>query len=130
MRPAVNDGGSVSVLMLALLAIVGLLCLATADAANVLLARSRAQTAADAAALVAASAQWRVAAGKEDPASAARAMASFDGAELVSCTCAIRADHATVVVSIATHIRMLLVAPRKVQATATARLDLNRVFSP
>lgn len=124
-----NDDGVVSVLMLSLLALAALMCLAVADAANVLLARARAQTAADAAALAAAAVQWRVSGGG-DPAAAAKSIAEANGAELESCSCALRDDTAVVTVSITTHIRMLGVAPGRVTATATARADVGRLFTP
>lgn len=125
-----NDDGVVSVLMLSLLALAALLCLAVADAANVLLARARAQTAADAAALAAAAVQWRVSGSSGDPTVAAQSIAEANGARLESCSCALRGETAVVTVSIGTHIRMLGVAPGRVTATATARVDVGRVFAP
>ena len=124
-----NDDGVISVLMMSLLALAALMCLAVADAANVLLARARAQTAADAAALAAAAVQWRVS-GAGDPTAAATSIAEANGAELESCSCALRDDAAVVTVSIATHIRMLGVAPGRVTATATAHADIGPLFAP
>jgi secretion/DNA translocation related TadE-like protein len=126
----VNDDGVVSVLMLSLLALAALLCLAVADAANVLLARARAQTAADAAALAAAAVQWRVSASSGDPTLRAQEVAEANGAQLESCACALRDEAAVVTVSIATRIRMLGVAPGRVRATASARVDVGRLFVP
>jgi secretion/DNA translocation related TadE-like protein len=126
----VNDDGVVSVLMVSLLALAALLCLAVADAANVLLARARAQSAADAAALAAAAVQWRVSGSRDDPTLAAQTIAEANGAELESCSCELRDDSAVVTVSIGTRIRMLGVAPRRVTATATAHVDIGRMFSP
>ena len=123
-----NDDGVVSVLMMSLLALAALMCLAVADAANVLLARARAQTAADAAALAAAAVQWRVSASSGDPVVRAQQIAEANGAELESCECALRDDTAVVTVSIATRIRMLGVAPGRVTASATARVDVGRMF--
>jgi secretion/DNA translocation related TadE-like protein len=124
----VNDDGTISVLMLALLALAALVCLATADAANVLLARSRARSAADAAALAAASAQWSLD-GATDPSAIAGHVAEANGAMLTSCDCEHRGTEAVVVVSVPTRIRLLGAAPREVSASATAALDPGRVFS-
>lgn len=123
-----NEDGFVSAIVVALLALAGLLCLAFADAANVLVARARAQSAADAAALAAAVAQWPFAARDEQPSEAAERTAMANGATLESCDCALRADRATVTVSVTTRIRMLGVAPSRVHATATSALDVGRVF--
>jgi secretion/DNA translocation related TadE-like protein len=125
----VNEDGFGSAVMLALIALVALLCIATADAANVLVSRARAQTAADAAALAAAAAEWPFL--KEgDPSEAARAQATANGASLESCDCPVRGPRAVVVVSIPTRIRMLGVAPKRVSARAEASLDPGRMFSP
>jgi uncharacterized membrane protein len=126
----VNEDGFVSAIVVALLALAGLLCLAVADAANVLLARARAQSAADASALAAAVAQWPFAGRDEQPAEAAERTAEVNGATLESCECALRAEQATVSVSVPTRIRMLGVAPSRVHATATSAFDVGRVFEP
>lgn len=125
-----RDDGCVSALMLALLALAGLLCLAVADAANVLVARARAQSAADAAALAAAVAQWPFAARDEEPTDAAQQTADDNGATLESCECPLRGTSATVTVSVPTRIRLLGVAPPRVDARATSVLDVGRVFEP
>src|SRR5437660_1455681 len=91
-----EEKGFASALMLVLLALVGLLCIAVADAANVLTSRARAQTAADAAVLAAASAAWPFLAGG-DPADAARSAAASNGATLESCECPTRGPRAVVV---------------------------------
>ena len=124
-----NEHGFSSALMLVLLALVGLLCLAVADAANVLTSRSRAQAAADASALAAASAAWPFLA-EGDPAGAARATATSNGAVLESCECPPRGPREIVVVSVPTRIRMLGVAPRRVEARAEASLEPGRMFAP
>jgi secretion/DNA translocation related TadE-like protein len=126
----VNDRGFATPIMLALLLLAALLCLATADAANVLVARTRAQSAADAAALAAAAAQWPFLSKDETPEDAAQAVAEQNGAVLESCDCPLRGARATVEVSIDTHIRMLGVAPPRVTAKAQSRIDLDRVFAP
>jgi Flp pilus assembly protein TadG len=119
-----------SALMLSLLLLAALLFLAASDAANVLMARARVQNAADAAALAAASAQWRLASETGDPADAARRVAEANDATLESCECALRSDRSRVTVSRATSVRMLGVAPRRVSATAEARADVGRLFVP
>jgi len=126
MRP---DGGFASALLISLLALAALLCLVTADAANVLVSRARAQAAADAAALAAATAAWPFTGRGETPEQAASRVSAANGATLESCTCPMRAT-ARVVVSMRTRIRMLGVAPSKVSATAAATLDVNRIFAP
>lgn len=123
-----SEDGFVSAIVVALLALVGLLTVAVADAANVLVARARAQSAADAAALAAAAEQWPVTDREATPADAAAQSAEANGAELVSCECPERRDGATVVVSVRTRIRMLGVAPSEVRARAVASLDVSRIF--
>jgi secretion/DNA translocation related TadE-like protein len=124
-----NDDGFAAVLLVVLLALAGLLCLATADAANVLVTRSRAQNAADAAALAAAVAQWPFVARGEAPDEAAARTAERNGARLESCDCEIRASYARVTVSIRTRVRMLGVAPSRVVAKAEATFEPGRMFS-
>jgi secretion/DNA translocation related TadE-like protein len=126
----VNEDGFASAIVLALLALAGLLCLAVSDAGNVLVARSRAQTAADAAALAAAVAQWPFAGRDEDPEQAAARVAEDNGATLESCDCRLRADRASVVVSVPTRIRMLGVAPSRVHARAESTMNVGRLFDP
>lgn len=122
-----SDDGFASTVMLALLALAGLLCLAVADAANVMVARARAQAAADAAALAAAAAQWPFLR-QGSPEEAAVQTAEANGARLESCECPVRGPRARVTVSIPTRIRMLGVAPRRVEAGAEASFDPSRVF--
>ncbi len=125
-----NDNGFVSAIVLALLALLGLMCLAVADAANVLISRARAQSAADGAALAAAVAQWPFAGRDEEPIEAARRVAEENGAALESCDCPLRGDRATVTVSVATRVRLLGVAPSRVAGRAESRLDVARLFEP
>jgi Flp pilus assembly protein TadG len=117
-------------MVVALLALAGLLCLAIADAANVLVSRARAQSAADAAALAAAVAQWPFASRDEQPYEAAERTAQANGADLEACDCPVRGERATVTVSLATRTRMLGVAPARVRASATSSFDVKRVFEP
>jgi uncharacterized membrane protein len=125
------EDGTGAPVLLVLLLLVALFCLALSDAANVLLARTRAQTAADAAALAAAAEQWPfTGSGERDPASAARSAAQANGAELETCDCPKRGDRAHVMVSIRTRVRMLGVAPPRVRRTAAASVNAGAVFEP
>jgi secretion/DNA translocation related TadE-like protein len=126
----VREDGFAAAITLALLAVTGLLCLAVADAANVLVSRARAQAAADAAALAAAVAQWPFVGRDETPADAATRVAEQNGAVLESCDCPLRGARATVTVSMATRIRMLGVAPSRVEARAESALEPGRLFEP
>jgi secretion/DNA translocation related TadE-like protein len=85
-RARPSERGSASVVVAAILVAVMLLALGAADLARVLVAASRAQTAADAAALGAA--QELALAGGSDPAGSAAALALRNGAELLTCSCA------------------------------------------
>lgn len=123
-----REDGAVSALVIALLALAALLCLAMADAANVLVSRARARSAADAAALAAAVAQWPFASRDEQPYEAAERVAEANGAKLESCDCSQRGESAFVTVSISTRIRMLGVAPSRVRASARASFDVGRLF--
>lgn len=121
-----NEDGFASAIMLALLALAALMCLATADAANVLLARARGQTAADAAALAAVAAQLEP--GDEKPEEAASRTAEANGAVLEECDCPAHGGRAAVTVSVATRVHMLGVAPSQISRHAEASLDLARLF--
>lgn len=116
--------------LLVLLALVALFCLAVADAANVLAAGVRARTAADAAALAAATDQWPFLGGDGEPEAAAEEVAEANGAELVSCDCPLRGERTTVVVAVPTRVRMLGVAPPRVRARASAAVDPGSLFDP
>jgi hypothetical protein len=114
--------------MLTTMALLAMLCLAFADVANVMVSGSRARTAADAAALAAAVEQWPFLGGSSDPPSAALAAAERNGARLESCECPLRGREATVVVSVATRVRMLGAAPGRVRASATAAVHPGLLF--
>ncbi len=121
------DDGFASPLLVSLIALAGLLCLATADAANVLVTRARVQTAADAASLAAAAVQWT---GEGDPRDAAEDVAERNSAVLDGCDCERHGQASVVTVSAPTRTRMLGVAPRRVSARAEARVDVGRLFEP
>ena len=80
-----DERGSVSIVAIALVAVTLSLALLSVDIFQVLAAKGRAQTAADAAALAAA--QQLVVPSDRSPAELAAEYASSNGAELVSCAC-------------------------------------------
>lgn len=80
-----HEAGSITLLVAAVLVVLGVLVLGVADLSRVLVARERAQTAADAAALAAAA--ELALPSDETPEEAARDAASVNGADLVRCTC-------------------------------------------
>ena len=101
-----------------------LFALAVADLGSMLLARSRAQSAADAAALAAIVQQAPVLAQGSDPESAARATAEANGAALVSCDCRVGDTSAVVEVTIVPRIAFVAAwRGRAVHARGRADLD-------
>ncbi len=84
-RVRVDETGSVTIVAVGILVVVMVLGLGAADVARVLLAASRAQTAADAAALAAA--QSLAVPSDTDPTVAAGDLAVLNGGALRSCTC-------------------------------------------
>ena len=123
------DRGSVSILMLAGALLLSLSALAVADLGSMLLARARAQQAADAAALAAVVQQAPILDEGNDPQAAARDAAERNGATLTSCSCDVGAPDATVEVEIAPTLGFLSGwYGRKAHATARAHLD-DDVFS-
>lgn len=126
MKPRDQRGGAIPLLMVSL-ALMSLMCLAFADATGVIVARARASTAADAAALAAAVAQWPHLDITENPQEAATSVASANGATLEVCECPVRGETARVVVYIDPPMRILRSFIR-VRAQAKAKLDWDRVF--
>jgi Flp pilus assembly protein TadG len=112
-----------------IVAILGSLTLCTmalgaADAGSMLLARSRAQAAADAAALAAVATQAPVLHQGDDPAAAARAEAERNGATLLRCDCAVGAVIAEVEVAVVPRLAFIKAwFGRRARATARAELD-------
>jgi secretion/DNA translocation related TadE-like protein len=82
-RPG-DERGSVTVIAAGVIVVVLVCTMGVADVGRVLAERSRAQTAADAAALAAAQ---DLAVSDGDPAADAASFATMNGADLVSCTC-------------------------------------------
>lgn len=117
-----SDSGNVSIAMLGGTAIVMVLLVGVADLAVFFLARSRAQTAADSAALAAA-AELIPAIGI-DPKGKANEFASANGATLLSCECAMGTDTATVRVSVPVAM-MLPGLSEMTEVTADSRAKIN-----
>ena len=103
-----------------------LFALAAADLGAMLVARSRAQAAADAAALAAVVRQAPVLGQGDDPEAAARETAEGNGTTLVSCECSVGRTTSTVTVE--TMPRLTFVEGwfgRPVRATARAEVDAD-----
>lgn len=116
--------GSVSILMVAGALLFSLFALAVADLGSMLLARGRAQQAADAAALAAVVQQAPVLEQGDDPEGAARHVAERNGATLVSCECDVGTTDATIEVEITPRLGFLSGwYGRKARARAHAHLD-------
>lgn len=117
-----GDRGSVTVVLAAMLPVVLVLAMGTADLGRTLVARSRARAAADAAALAAAQ-ELAIPTGA-DPAELARSYASRNGAELVGCTCAVGSYEATVDVRVPVGDLLLIPGAPVAVASARAIVDL------
>ena len=118
-----REDGSVSVVAAAIAAAIVMLALCAADLAKALDVASRAQTAADAAALAAA--QELALPGGREPSDLAAEYADRNGAELRSCTCDAGTYEATVVVRVPIGDLIVLGDGRAVEATARAVVDLD-----
>lgn len=112
-----DEGGSVSVVAAAMIALLFLVVLLAADAGRLLATAARAQTAADAAALAAA--QELAIPSDEDAAALASEYARRNGGSLVECACSEGTNEATVRVGVNTG-EMLLLPERTVEARARA----------
>jgi secretion/DNA translocation related TadE-like protein len=123
-----GERGSVSITVAGLAVFALVLALGLADLGEVLLARSRARAAADAAALAAA--QELALATGEEPAVLAADYAARNGAELTSCACAIGTFEAAVIVSVDVADLFLLPGPVSVPARARAVVDLPSAAQP
>ena len=115
-----GEGGTVSVVTAAMLVLTLVLSLAAVDLLRVLQARAVAQTAADAAALAAA--QDMALRSGEDPAAAAAAYATRNGATLTSCACTPSGNEAVTEVEVVASF-ILLGPDRPVVARARAVVD-------
>jgi len=83
----VSDRGSGSVIAIVALAMIALVGLGTLATAQIVIGRSRATAAADAAALAAAPMTFPPVAEGRSPVEGARALAEANGAQLVACRC-------------------------------------------
>jgi secretion/DNA translocation related TadE-like protein len=115
-----EERGSVSVVAVALVALTVALALLSVDLLQVVAAKGRAQTAADAAALAAA--QELVVPSDQSPAELAAEYASDNGAELVSCECDLGSSEAVVTVQ-RTVVLPFLGGPRTLVASARAVIE-------
>jgi secretion/DNA translocation related TadE-like protein len=124
--PSRGDEGNVSLLVLAGAAMVMVLLVSLADLAAFLLARARAQTAADAGALAAAAELVPLVGG--EPQQQAERFVEANGARLRRCACPQRGDAATVAVDVPVRFVLLRVfGLRDVEAVARAEVDLGRL---
>ena len=112
-----GERGSVTILTGATLLIALVLAMGCADVGRILVARERAQTAADASALAAA--QELAIPGGRDPAEVAADYATRNGATLTACDCAAGRTEATVTVTV--DAGSLLLFPGEHVASARAK---------
>jgi secretion/DNA translocation related TadE-like protein len=117
-----RDGGSVSVVLAAAILVVLVLTMGSADLGRVLVARSRARTAADAAALAAAQELALPTGG--DPVAIATDYAVRNGAELRSCVCEIGTFDALVEVRVRSADLLMFPGSLAVDQRARAVVDL------
>lgn len=119
-----DERGVVSILMAAVAMGLCLVALAAADLGAMVLARARAQAAADGAALAAAIEQAPILGQGDDPEAAARDYAHRNGATLIRCDC--RVGSAVTEVEVTVRPRVLMIAAwqdRPAHATARATID-------
>jgi secretion/DNA translocation related TadE-like protein len=112
-----SEGGSITVVAAAVIAIGVVATMGVADVGKALLARAHAQQAADAAALAAAQ-ELALPTGR-DPAEVAADLAARNGAELTACACA--AGTTDAVVDVLVPVGPLLLVPGALNASARAR---------
>jgi Flp pilus assembly protein TadG len=116
-----RERGSVSIVVAAIVLLALVLSLGVADVARVLIARSHARTAADAAALAAA--QELALPSAASPADVAADYAGLNDAILTDCACAAGTLDATVTVSIVVDGFLLVTGPTTVTVRARAVVD-------
>jgi Flp pilus assembly protein TadG len=118
------ERGSVSIVVVALMAVALVLAMGVADLARVLTGAARAQTAADAAALAAAQELASASGAGVEPADLAAAYAERNGALLTACSC--EAGGTEAVVTVTVQVGSLVLAPddRVVTASARAVVDI------
>jgi hypothetical protein len=108
------------------------LTLFVVDVAQVVQARARVTTAADAAALAAAPMTFARFGSAGSPVAEARAMAAANGAELIECVCAIDRSWSRreVVVIVGVAVDLLLLGDRRLAATTAAEFRPTQLVSP
>jgi len=116
------ERGSVSVVLAAGILMVLVLVMGVTDVGRVLIARSKARSAADAAALAAAD-ELALPSGA-DPAALAAEYAARNGAELTACTCAVGTFESEVMVQMSVDDLLLFPGSHVVVARARAVVDL------
>jgi secretion/DNA translocation related TadE-like protein len=116
-----DERGSVTIVTAGAIVIMLVCTLGVADVGRVLIERSRAEVAADAAALAAAQ---DLALSEGDPATDAAVLADRNGAALVSCSCAVGSFDAVVTVQRSFSGLLLLPGTHSLQANARAIVDL------
>lgn len=117
-----RERGSGTVLAIGLLAVTVVAAMAVVSATQIVIARARAVTAADAAALAAAPMTFPPVAQGESPVAVASDMALSNGARLVRCECVVLANFDTraVEVEVGIPVDLILIGPRLVRATSRA----------
>jgi secretion/DNA translocation related TadE-like protein len=123
-----GERGSVTVVTAAVIGLAFVVTLGAADVGRVLIARSQARTAADAAALAAVQ-ELALPTGKA-PADVAADYAARNGAVLTACTCEPATFEAVVQVSVENHGLLLVPGPRRVVARARAIVSLPPTPTP
>jgi secretion/DNA translocation related TadE-like protein len=103
----VSERGTISIVAVTGALILCLGALAAADLGSMLLARARAQSAADSAALAAVVAEAPILGQGDDPETAARTEAARNGSQLIRCDCASGDTVATVEVSVVPRLTFL-----------------------
>ncbi|MEO7803998.1 MAG: Rv3654c family TadE-like protein [Actinomycetota bacterium] len=119
-----GDRGSAAIALMGAVAFVMVIVAGLGDLAIFTVARSKAQTAADAAALAAASEQ--VPGIGRDPVGLARRFAAANGARLVSCSCPLGAKETQVTVQVPVKFLLIgAIANGSVGASARAEMNLD-----
>ena len=119
--------GSAALTTLALTVVVMTLSVLVADVAQVLVARTRAQVAADAAALAAAPVTFRDFGSADGPEGEAARFASRNGARLVECRCAVDRSWSARRVTVRTAVAIDLVLLPAAEIGATAHADFDPI---
>ena len=125
-----NERGSVTVLVLGVIALTAVLGMMLGTVGQFLTARSQAQTAADAAALAAAPLTFRPYGSERGPAGEAARLAAANGAQLVRCDCSTDRSFAVrvVEVEVVREVSLLVLGTHKVRAVAAAEFTPVRTF--